>query len=70
MNKKKLLQLGINAKKNYDLRHGFTKNVDKFAKGFDLTLGTAKPKEIIYGMSNTFGFGGHVATVLLKKFNP
>ena len=45
-----------------------TENVDEFAQGFDLTLKHAKPKEIIYGMSNTFGFGGHVATVLLKKF--
>jgi len=45
-----------------------TEHVDEFAKGFDLTLGNAKPKEIIYGMSNTFGFGGHVAAVLLKKF--
>lgn len=31
MNKKKLLQLGVNAKKNYDLRHGFTKNIDKLS---------------------------------------
>lgn len=45
-----------------------TENVDEFAEGFDLTLGKAKPKTINYALSNTFGFGGHVATVLLKKF--
>jgi 3-oxoacyl-[acyl-carrier-protein] synthase II len=46
-----------------------TENVDEFAQGFDLTLGTAKTKELTYAMSNTFGFGGHVAAVLLKKFS-
>jgi len=45
-----------------------TKNVDEFAKGFDLTLSKAKHKELNYALSNTFGFGGHVATVLLKKY--
>lgn len=31
-NKKKLLQLGVNAKKNYELRHNLTKNLDKLSK--------------------------------------
>lgn len=44
-----------------------TSEVDEFAKGFDLTLEKAKTKNIKYALSNTFGFGGHVATVLLKK---
>jgi len=35
---------------------------------FDLTLGVAKTKEINYTMSNTFGFGGHIATAIFKKF--
>lgn len=35
---------------------------------FNLTLGTAQEKEVNYAMSNTFGFGGHIATVLLKKY--
>lgn len=35
---------------------------------FDLTLGTAQYKEINYAMSNTFGFGGHIATALFKKY--
>ena len=35
---------------------------------FDLTLGKAQSKEINYAMSNTFGFGGHIATVIFKKY--
>lgn len=34
----------------------------------NLTLGVAQHKEINYGMSNTFDFGGHIATVIFKKF--
>lgn len=33
----------------------------------DLTLGTAVHKNITYAMSNTFGFGGHNATLVVKK---
>ena len=35
---------------------------------FDLTLGVAQAKEINYTMSNTFGFGGHIATAIFKKY--
>jgi 3-oxoacyl-[acyl-carrier-protein] synthase II len=35
---------------------------------FDFTLGKAQSKEINYAMSNTFGFGGHIATVIFKKY--
>ncbi|ULQ52212.1 beta-ketoacyl-ACP synthase II [Flavihumibacter fluvii] len=35
---------------------------------FNLTLGAAWQKTIDYAMSNTFGFGGHIATVIFKKF--
>ncbi len=35
---------------------------------FNLTLGKAQPKQINYAMSNTFGFGGHIATIILKKY--
>ena len=35
---------------------------------FHFPLGKAVPKEMTYGMSNTFGFGGHIASVLFKKF--
>lgn len=36
---------------------------------FNLTLGKAQEKEINYAMSNTFGFGGHIATTIFKKFS-
>ena len=35
---------------------------------FNLTLGMAQPKELNYAMSNTFGFGGHIATTIFKKY--
>jgi 3-oxoacyl-[acyl-carrier-protein] synthase II len=35
---------------------------------FNFTLGVAQQKEINYAMSNTFGFGGHIATVVFKKY--
>lgn len=34
----------------------------------NLTLNTPQQREVNVAMSNTFGFGGHNATVLLKKF--
>jgi 3-oxoacyl-[acyl-carrier-protein] synthase II len=34
---------------------------------FDFPLGKAKQKEMTYAMSNTFGFGGHIASVIFKK---
>jgi 3-oxoacyl-[acyl-carrier-protein] synthase II len=40
-----------------------------FMGKFDLTLGKAQEKTINYAMSNTFGFGGHIATTIFKKFN-
>ena len=35
---------------------------------FDLLIGTKKQKEVKYAMSNTFGFGGHIASAVFKKF--
>lgn len=35
---------------------------------FNFTLGVAQEKQINYAMSNTFGFGGHIATVIFKKY--
>jgi 3-oxoacyl-[acyl-carrier-protein] synthase II len=40
----------------------------EFAGKFDLTLGKAVHKTVNYAMSNTFGFGGHIATTIIKKF--
>ncbi|WP_300666050.1 beta-ketoacyl-ACP synthase II [Fluviicola sp.] len=39
-----------------------------FKNLFDFPLQKGKEKEITYAMSNTFGFGGHIATVIFKKF--
>ena len=33
----------------------------------DLTFNTAKKRDVKYALSNTFGFGGHNATVIFKK---
>lgn len=41
----------------------------EFADVFDLTLGNAKSKQVNFAMSNTFGFGGHIATTIFKKYN-
>lgn len=40
----------------------------EFVNKLNLTLGKAQHKEINYAMSNTFGFGGHIATTIFKKF--
>lgn len=39
-----------------------------FADKFNLTLGKAQYKTVNYAMSNTFGFGGHIASSIFKKF--
>lgn len=39
----------------------------EFKDLYDFPLGKGKAKEVNYAMSNTFGFGGHIATVIFKK---
>ena len=39
-----------------------------FKDKFNLTLGKAQPRIVNYAMSNTFGFGGHIASSIFKKF--
>lgn len=39
-----------------------------YKESFTYPLGTAVEKEMTYAMSNTFGFGGHIASVVFKKF--
>lgn len=41
---------------------------DSFKSQLNLTLGAAFTKEINFAMSNTFGFGGHIATTIFKKY--
>lgn len=46
-----------------------TRNLDPgMPEGLNLTLGAAQSRQIEYTMSNTFGFGGHNATVILRKY--
>ncbi len=46
-----------------------TKNIEsEFAQSFQFPLDDAVNKKIHYALSNTFGFGGHVASLLLKSF--
>jgi len=46
-----------------------TQHVDEEFDGvFNFTLGQAQHKPIKYAMSNTFGFGGHIATAIFKKY--
>lgn len=40
----------------------------EFAAKFDLTLGKARHRTVRHAMSNTFGFGGHIASSIFKKF--
>ncbi|MDX2360496.1 MAG: beta-ketoacyl-ACP synthase II [Crocinitomicaceae bacterium] len=40
-----------------------------FKDHYDFPLGKGKAKEMKYGMSNTFGFGGHIASVIFKRFD-
>ncbi|MEO8110052.1 MAG: beta-ketoacyl-ACP synthase II [Ginsengibacter sp.] len=46
-----------------------TEVITAFKDKFNLTLGKVYPTEINYAMSNTFGFGGHIATVIFRKYS-
>ncbi len=41
----------------------------KLPEELDIVFDKARAKEVTYALSNTFGFGGHNASVLLKKFS-
>ena len=41
----------------------------EFKDLFDFTLGHAVTKKVNYAMNNTFGFGGHMATTIFKKYS-
>jgi len=46
-----------------------SKNIEsEFADKFNFTLGEAVEKEVLYAMNNTFGFGGHAAVTIYKKY--
>jgi 3-oxoacyl-[acyl-carrier-protein] synthase II len=47
-----------------------TKNIEPdFKDMFDFPLGQGRSKTIRFAMSNTFGFGGHIASIVLKKYS-
>jgi len=41
----------------------------EFSNLFHFPLGKAVQKKMQYAMSNTFGFGGHIASVIMKKWS-
>lgn len=41
----------------------------EFASDFNFVLGKAQEKQVDYALSNTFGFGGHIATSIFKKYD-
>lgn len=46
-----------------------TTNVDdSLPNGYNFTLGEAVKKNVQFAISNSFGFGGHCASLLLKKY--
>lgn len=46
-----------------------TKEIEPdFKDMFHFPLGKSVAKDMTYAMSNTFGFGGHIASVIFKKF--
>ncbi len=41
----------------------------EYSGSLNLTLGQKQRKEIHFAMNNTFGFGGHIATTIFKKYS-
>ena len=47
-----------------------TQNIEEeYADSFNFSLGKTTNLQTDYAMSNTFGFGGHIASVLLKRWS-
>lgn len=48
-----------------------TQNIEpEFDRKWNIVLNRAQEKEVNYALSNTFGFGGHIAVSLFKKYRP
>ena len=45
-----------------------TEIIPEFADLFTFPMGKSIEKEMTYAMSNTFGFGGHIASIVFKKY--
>ncbi len=47
-----------------------TKNLDELIPpGLDIILGTSVKRTVTYSLNNTFGFGGHTASSVFKKYS-
>lgn len=44
--------------------------IDGFQDKYDFVLGRAIKKRVTVALNNTFGFGGHIAATVFKKFEP
>ena len=46
-----------------------TQNIEpEFSELFDFPINEGRRKTVKYAMSNTFGFGGHISSIILKKY--
>lgn len=45
-----------------------TENVDESIADLNIVLGKSVPKKVKYVLNNTFGFGGHTASTIFKKY--
>jgi 3-oxoacyl-[acyl-carrier-protein] synthase II len=43
---------------------------DELPEGLNLVLGKSLPRTVTYALNNTFGFGGHTASSIFKKYKP
>lgn len=43
---------------------------DELPEGLNLVLGQSLRQKVNYALNNTFGFGGHTASSIFKKYNP
>lgn len=47
-----------------------TENLDpSISKDLNIVIGKSIPKKVNYAVNNTFGFGGHTATTIFKKYD-
>lgn len=48
-----------------------TKTIDEeLPEGLNLVIGASLYRKVDYALNNTFGFGGHTASSIFKKYNP
>ena len=55
-------------KNTIDLLNDLSLADERIDQNLNLTFNTSQEKKVDYSLSNTFGFGGHNASTLFKKF--